>query len=89
MSYHWIRFAKCVISTAAPLGVLAIVLLRHPPEGEIAWAQEPKTNTEAGPPSYVGRQICAECHRENFEAHANHGHSATFFEVKDLSLIHI
>ena len=86
MSYHWIRFAKCVISTAAPLGVLAIVLLRHPPEGEIAWAQEPKTNTEAGPPSYVGRQICAECHRENFEAHANHGHSATFFEVKDTNL---
>lgn len=29
-------------------------------------------------PSYVGREVCRECHVENFELHAKHGHANTF-----------
>ena len=36
--------------------------------------------------SYVGRKVCAECHRENFDAHAQHGHASTFFEVAKTDL---
>nr|WP_161501516.1 multiheme c-type cytochrome [Rhodopirellula sp. SM50] len=36
--------------------------------------------------TYVGRKVCGECHRENFDAHAQHGHASTFFEVADTDL---
>ncbi len=36
--------------------------------------------------TYVGRQQCAECHLENFEQHAMHGHASTFAEVIDTGL---
>lgn len=35
---------------------------------------------------YVGREVCGECHRDNFEQHALHGHASTFAEVADSDL---
>ncbi|MGB0598154.1 MAG: multiheme c-type cytochrome [Rubripirellula sp.] len=43
-------------------------------------------SSQAGEPAYVGRQVCAECHRENFEQHAKHGHAMTFFDVSKTDL---
>lgn len=37
-------------------------------------------------PTYVGREQCAECHRDNFEQHAAHGHASTFIEVSETDL---
>ena len=37
-------------------------------------------------PTYVGREKCGECHRENFEQHAVHGHASTFAEVSKTDL---
>lgn len=34
----------------------------------------------------VGRQVCRECHAENFALHANHGHASTFHFVPDTDL---
>ncbi|MAI35185.1 MAG: cytochrome C [Rubripirellula sp.] len=69
--------------------------------GELAMADEPtqavtkalgQTDTGAGAKqgtrvaTYVGRQQCAECHRENFEQHAAHGHASTFAEIAQTNL---
>ena len=37
-------------------------------------------------PTYVGREQCAECHRDNFAQHAAHGHASTFNEVAKTNL---
>lgn len=34
-------------------------------------------------PQYVGRQVCGECHRENYDSHLAHGHASTFFTVAE------
>ncbi len=41
-------------------------------------AAQPPGNPDAVPPSYVGKQVCKECHAENFQLHSAHGHSHTF-----------
>ena len=33
--------------------------------------------------TYTGRAVCGECHQENFNLHAKHGHASTFFKVAD------
>lgn len=38
--------------------------------------RSPDRNT--APLAYVGRQVCGECHQENFSLHAAHGHAHTF-----------
>ena len=43
----------------------------------------------AGPtaePKRVGRKVCGECHRENFQLHAQHGHAHTFARVEELDI---
>ena len=40
----------------------------------------------ANAPTYVGREQCAECHRDNFAQHAAHGHASTFTEVSQTNL---
>jgi hypothetical protein len=43
-------------------------------------------NDGTNAPTYVGREQCAECHRDNFEQHAAHGHASTFSEVAKTDL---
>ena len=45
-----------------------------------------KTPDGTNAPTYVGRAQCAECHRDNFEKHAAHGHASTFTEVSKTNL---
>lgn len=72
----------------------ASLWLAFQPRGEPASAQSPSSLREsfaerfnqsvAGnaaenePLTYVGKQVCKECHAENFELHAAHGHAHTF-----------
>lgn len=34
-------------------------------------------------PAYVGKHVCKECHRKNFELHSRHGHAATFASTRE------
>ncbi len=36
-----------------------------------------------GEPTFVGRQACKECHAENFDLHAVHGHASTFARASE------
>ena len=38
-------------------------------------------------PTYVGREVCRECHAENFQLHAEHGHAHTFTSASDPDVV--
>ncbi|QDT10303.1 multiheme c-type cytochrome [Planctomycetes bacterium K23_9] len=38
---------------------------------------------ENAAPTYVGRQVCGECHHENLKKHLQHGHASTFFAMEE------
>ncbi|WP_233903330.1 multiheme c-type cytochrome [Stieleria maiorica] len=40
----------------------------------------------AAEPVLVGRNVCRECHAENFALHAQHGHASTFHRVSETDL---
>ena len=61
----------------------------RPPENIVPDQSRVDLNTATGTadhPTYVGREQCAECHRDNFAQHAAHGHASTFTEVADTDL---
>lgn len=39
-----------------------------------------------GEPTFVGREVCRECHQENFDLHKKHGHASTFFLTSETDL---
>ncbi len=39
--------------------------------------------TAATEPTLVGREVCAECHEENYHDHAKSGHASTFASTRD------
>lgn len=43
--------------------------------------------TESSIPMLVGRQVCGECHSQNFRWHSQHGHAATLHAVADTDLV--
>lgn len=43
--------------------------------------------TPAAEPTYVGRKVCGECHQENFQRHAKHGHAHTFRSAADEDVV--
>lgn len=47
------------------------------PQGRNANSSAP-AQTGAPQPTYVGRDVCKECHQENYELHGHHGHATTF-----------
>jgi len=53
---------------------------------DVASAGFKLANGVTPPATYVGRDQCAECHRDNFNLHATHGHAATFIEVAKTDL---
>lgn len=38
-------------------------------------------------PTLVGREVCGECHRENFDLHAHSGHASTFFDASEPGIV--
>ncbi len=47
----------------------------------------PSGDSVASPPHLVGREVCQECHAENFELHAHSGHAGTFFETSETRFV--
>lgn len=44
---------------------------------------EAEAQLAASAPSFVGREVCGECHQENFQLHAKSGHASTFTSTRD------
>jgi predicted CXXCH cytochrome family protein len=44
------------------------------------------TKADSREPTLVGRQVCGECHVENYALHAKHGHASTFHLVSETDL---
>ncbi|MCC9602501.1 cytochrome C [Stieleria sp. JC731] len=40
-------------------------------------------NADTLVPTYVGREVCKECHQSNYELHQHHGHKSTFALAAD------
>ena len=38
-------------------------------------------------PTYVGRDVCRECHAENYRLHGHHGHKSTWASTRDPEII--
>ncbi len=38
-------------------------------------------------PTYVGRDVCRECHAENYHLHGHHGHKSTWASTRDPEII--
>lgn len=49
-------------------------------------AADDSTGKASSAPTLVGRQVCRECHAENFALHAQHGHASTFHLVSQTDL---
>ncbi|MCG8653611.1 MAG: cytochrome C, partial [Pirellulales bacterium] len=63
------------------------MLASHPTRpAQNAFGEAAVTQSQSSTPTHVGRQVCAECHRDNFERHAQHGHASTFFRVAETEL---
>ena len=81
--------AKSYTIVLVALAVLAVllILLRPHPSPELRDDSTAKVSVVAEPvsakPTLVGRQVCSECHSENFELHAQSGHAHTFFDAND------
>lgn len=53
------------------------------PTVSVANAAVSPTAPTTAEPTYVGRQVCRECHAENFALHDQHGHAHTFRTASD------
>lgn len=84
--------AKHLIVALLALAVLAVTgcgsdsdptMTSQPDQAEPVAAQLASTRQSPPEATYVGRQVCKECHEENFELHAKSGHASTFFHASD------
>ena len=56
-----------------------VLVERTRPASEVEY-----TSTE---PTYVGREVCGECHSENYQLHSHHGHAHTFTTASDPEVV--
>ena len=70
---------------AALLGLIVVATLfglmterEHIPETVESIPTTPAVALKAAEPTYVGRDVCRECHAENHRLHGQHGHASTF-----------
>jgi hypothetical protein len=68
--------AVLLVVVSAVVSVRSDREVRQPPEASdvVLQADSSSTSTKA---TLVGRQVCKECHAENFELHSHHGHAST------------
>jgi hypothetical protein len=56
------------------------------PASDLEEALDPPA-TPPSAPMLVGRQVCGECHPENYQSHSRHGHASTFHFVIHTDLV--
>ena len=63
---------------------LAVVAVREAAGAEVRVGEFAGTeNTNDDELTYVGREVCRECHQENYALHSMHGHAHTFTMASD------
>lgn len=62
------------------------LIVRSNPSGKLLAQETASIANTAAAAVYVGKQVCGECHQENYQAHAKHGHAGTFFDVSQTEL---
>jgi hypothetical protein len=88
--------AKNLAIALSVLAVIALLLIllqrdsfrRQRGDSSTAQGNPPVAQTVASEqvlakPTLVGREVCKECHSENFDLHAHSGHASTFFSASD------
>lgn len=78
--------------SAAAIGLAALVSPgpeRRSAEDRSATAllQATPVKLPAAEPTYVGREVCKECHAENHRLHGHHGHKSTFALTSDPEIV--
>lgn len=76
-------YRTTALIAAVMLLTAAIIGPDHQIDQETVSAQQADPRTQ---PTLVGKQVCRECHAENFQRHANHGHASTFHLLSDTDL---
>lgn len=78
-------------AAAFAIGIIAIVLIVLASdmvswESRVVTTNQSAQQSQSSRPTLVGRQVCKECHAENFALHQKHGHASTFHLVSETSL---
>lgn len=75
-----------LIFVVIAIALVVIALLLRPMDSP-SNSTDPAPETTASPasltPTFVGRQVCGECHEENFHLHSKSGHASTFVNTRD------
>ena len=82
----------CLFGVLLVLGSAVLSVCRdrdtHQPPAASAVVLQADSTSTATTPTYVGRQVCKECHAENYELHSHHGHASTLARIAgDLDLV--
>ncbi len=72
----------CLTALAA-FGVWHVARVERQPVVSITDPEIVVTEVVASAPTYVGRDVCRECHAENYNLHGQHGHASTFANASD------
>ncbi len=92
------KFGKPFVAIGMTISVAVLVFIRSPAQrsvghGEFAMTRVVAESTEATEPervttpTLVGREVCRECHLENFNLHANSGHASTFYDASAAEVV--
>jgi predicted CXXCH cytochrome family protein len=81
--------AQTIATVLVALVVIGVALML-PQQPFVQAADDTSSDTRAASvqpasvqPTFVGRKVCAQCHAENFQLHAEHGHANTFARARD------
>jgi predicted CXXCH cytochrome family protein len=53
---------------------------------DVGGAVRHRDSQPAAAPTLVGREVCRQCHADNYQLHASHGHASTFARVSETDI---
>ncbi|WP_442506436.1 cytochrome c3 family protein [Novipirellula sp. SH528] len=75
-----------VVAVVVAIGVMMRVVRDDPPDEMVQAVAVTTVNPSPGIPTFVGRQVCGECHAENYHLHGKSGHASTFISAQHASI---
>ena len=79
------RFLAVVLLLAIPIVLATAIAAIEPQSVDLSNQSQPSPEDRLEP-AYVGRKVCRECHQQNYELHAKHGHASTFHLVEETEI---
>ena len=78
------RPRNIVIGIVGLLAIGIVVFVNQPAPVQISSVPKTaKVEAISAKPTLVGREVCRECHAENYHLHADSGHASTFISTRD------